>query len=663
MVRLHTSLAVMCALLGPMAPFAASAQQAEQVQDAEAQPKPASHATLRHYQQTTATLPWNDKEDFDLASRGFMAEIPGRKILTADGRVIRDLAELDIFKGERPGTVNPSLWRNAQLLSRSGLFKVSDRVYQVRGIELANLTVVVGKTGYIVVDCLTTVESARAAMALIRATLGDKPVAGIIYTHSHIDHFGGAAGVITPEEAAARAVPILAPAGFLKEAISENVIAGPAMTRRAIYAFGHLIGTGPTADISDGIGPAFDRVGKATGTVHMLPPTREIGKTGETTTIDGVDIEFQYLPDTEAPAEMAIYFPQLRVLDMAEDANGSLHNLLTLRGAQVRDSKAWADGLTESIRLFGERADTLITSHFWPRWGRAKIVDYLTAHRDMYAYLHDQSVRMMNDGLNGTEIAEGLRLPEPLAKRWFNQGYYGTVSHNAKAVYQRYLGWYDGNPAHLNTLPPEAAGARYVEAMGGADAVLTQGRAAIASGEYRWASEILSHLVFAQPENRAAKLALADSLEQQGYQATSSMWRNAFLSGAKELREGVKTSGFDSVAGSIPNLPLSEMLNLLAVRLSPDRALAAPMSFNLVVDGGKEAEHVEIRNGVLIHQPAGTGVRAAPTLSLTRDQLVAAVLRRPQAAPLPAGVSARLQRFLGLFDPPKGTFGLVTPAP
>lgn len=626
--------------------------------------KPASPATLRYFEETTASLPWNDREDFDLATRGFLAGIPGGEIRKADGKRIRDLTELDIFKGQRPDTVNPSLWRNAQLLSQSGLFKVTDRVYQVRGIELANLTVVLGDTGYIVIDTLTTVESAKAAMDLVRAKLGDKPVMGVIYTHSHIDHFGGAAGVITPEEATARKVPIVAPGGFLKEAISENVIAGPAMSRRAIYAFGHLIGTGPRADISDGIGPAFNRLGNATGAVHMLPPTHEVTRTGETMTIDGVALEFQYMPDTEAPAEMAIYMPQLRVLDMAENANSSLHNILTLRGAQVRDAKAWADDLTKSIALYGDRTDTLITSHFWPHWGNAKILDYLGAHRDMYKYLHDQSVRMMNQGMTGEEIAEHLSLPKPLADRWFNQGYYGTLSHDAKAVYQRYLGWYDGNPASLNPLPPEAVATKYVAAMGGPDAVLALGRKAVAAGDYRWASELLSRLVFALPDAspaaRTAKLALADSLEQQGYQATSSMWRNAFLTGAKELREGVKTGGFDSVAGAIPAMPLADILDLLAVRLVPERALAAPMAFALVLDGN-ETEQVEIRNGVLIHQPATRAV--APRLELTRAQLVAAITRKPQEKPVPAAVASRLDAFMALVEAPRGTFGLVTPKP
>jgi alkyl sulfatase BDS1-like metallo-beta-lactamase superfamily hydrolase len=627
----------------------------------EASPKPASAATKRYFEQASAELPWNDKEDFELASRGFIAGIPGGEIRKADGKRIRDLKELELFKGPRPETVNPSMWRNAQLLSHSGLFKVTDRVYQVHGIELANLTVVLGDTGYIVIDTLTTVESAKAAMDLVRAKLGDKPVTAVIYTHSHIDHFGGAAGVISPEDAAARRVPIIAPAGFLKEAISENVIAGPAMSRRAGYVFGHLIGTGPQADVSDGIGPAFNRVRMATGAVQMLPPTREIAKTGETATIDGLTIEFQSMPGTEAPAEMAIYFPQLRVLDMAENANSSLHNILTLRGAQVRDAKAWADDLTESLRLYGDRTDALITSHFWPRWGNANIREYLGAHRDMYKYLHDQSVRMMNQGMNGTEIAENLKLPAPLAAKWFNQGYYGSLNHNAKAVYQRYMGWYDGNPANLNPLPPEQAGAKYVDAMGGADAVLAQGRRAIAAGDYRWASELLSRLVFAQPGNRPAKLALADSLEQQGYQATSSMWRNGFLSGAKELRDGVKSGGFDSVAGSIPAMPLSDILDLLAVRLVPERALAAPMSLDLVLDGGKEAEHVEIRNGVLIHQPVGRGVPSGQKLELSRAQLVAAITGKPQSLALSAQAGGRLRSLLNLVEVPKSGFGLVTP--
>jgi alkyl sulfatase BDS1-like metallo-beta-lactamase superfamily hydrolase len=629
--------------------------------DGAAQPKPASEATRRVLRDRSAALPWDDREDFDLVQRGFVAGIPGSRIVAEDGRLIRNLDETALYGQSAPDTVNPSLWRNAQLLAPSGLYKVSDAVYQVRGVELANLTVVLGRTGYIVVDTLTTVESAKAAMALVRAHLGDRPVVGVIYTHSHIDHFGGAAGIISEAEARARGVPIVAPQGFSEEAISENVIAGPAMSRRAVYAFGHLLPLGPTGVVTAGIGPAFAREGLATGTVSLVRPTVEIARTGQMISIDGIDIEFQLALNTEAPAEMVLYFPQLRTLNMAEVANGTLHNVLTLRGAQVRDAKAWAGAITEALHRYGARTDTLVTAHFWPRWGQEKIVDYLAAQRDMYQYLHDQSVRLMNQGLTGPEIAERLTLPPALASRWFNQSYYGTLSHNAKAVYQRYLGWYDGNPATLDALPPRDSAARTVEAMGGGAAVLERGRQASAAGDYRWASELLSRLVFAEPENRAAQLALADSLEQQGYQATSSMWRNVFLSGASELRRGgARKSGFDSVASTIPGLPLGSILDLLAVRLVPERALAKPMAFDLVLDDGAEAERVEVRNGVLVHHPIAREEAKAAPLALARAQFVAAVTKRAPSAP--AAIDARLADFLGLFEAPPGSFDLVMPS-
>jgi alkyl sulfatase BDS1-like metallo-beta-lactamase superfamily hydrolase len=643
---------------GNNVPGAAGAANA----DAAARPKPASEATRRFLRDSTAALRWDDREDFELVERGFIGGIPGNKIFKADGRLSRDLDIAPLYAGPAPETVNPSLWRNAQLHARSGLFKVTDRVYQVRGVELANMTAIVGDAGYVLIDTLTTTEAARASLALIRSHLGDRPVTGVIYTHSHVDHFGGAAGVITADEARQRGVPIVGPQGFTKEAISENVIAGPAMSRRASYAFGFLLSPGPSGQVSDGIGPSFQRQGVAPGTVSLVPPTVEITRTGQTMTIDGVDFEFQLTPNTEAPAEMTLYLPQFRVLDMAELANGSLHNILTLRGAQIRDAKAWADALTEAVRLFGSRTDTLMTSHFWPHWGQAKIIDFLSAQRDAYAYLHDQSVRMMNMGFTGPEIAEHLKLPETLASRWFNQGYYGTLSHNSKAVYQRYLGWYDGNPATLNALPPAEAGKRYVEAMGGPEAVVERGRKAIADGDYRWASELLSRVVFADPDNRAAQLALADSLEQQGYQTTSAMWRSVFLSGAAELRAGgPRRQNFDSIGSSVPSLPLASILDLLSVRLVPERALARSMTFDLVLDGGKEAEHVEIRNGVLIHAPITPAEARNGTIALSRAQFVGAVTKAAGAEPLPEAAAATLRAFMALFEAPAGGFGLVTP--
>jgi alkyl sulfatase BDS1-like metallo-beta-lactamase superfamily hydrolase len=645
-------LAAAAALIVPTSAFSA---------DADTVSKPASAATRAAIDKETADLPWQDREDFDLASRGFMAAVPGNKIYNDKGALIRNLDESALYDQSAPTTTNPSLWRNAQLLSKAGLFKVSDRIYQVRGVELANMTLVLGKTGFIIIDTLTTTESAKAALALARSKLGDKPVVGIIYTHSHIDHYGGTGGIMTPAEAKARNIPIVAPEGFMKEVISENVIAGPAMTRRSIYAFGHILPLDATGAISAGIGPSFARNGLATGSVSLVAPTVDVTHSGQTMTIDGVAIEFQMTPGTEAPAEMNVYFPELRALSMAENANGSLHNILTLRGAQVRDAKAWADAMTETLRLYGGRTDVEFASHFWPHWGQAKIVDFLSSQRDTYKYLHDQSVRMMNMGLNGTEIAEKLTLPQTLAKRWFNRGYYGSLSHNSKAVYQRYMGWYDGNPASLNPLPPEQAAARYVTAMGGGAAVLAMGTKAIAAGDYRWATELLSRLTFAEPSNRAAQLALADSLEQQGYAAESSMWRNIYLSGAAELRAGgPKPSGFDSVAGSIPTLPLASILDLLAVRLVPEKA--KPLAFDLVLDGGAEAERVEVRNGTLIHMAIKPD-DAKNAIALSRPQLVAAVTKKPGGDVLPPASAARMDALMAMVEAPAGGFGLVTAGP
>jgi alkyl sulfatase BDS1-like metallo-beta-lactamase superfamily hydrolase len=652
-------LAMTVLLLGTAASLAA-----QTAPDPEAAPKPASDATRRYFRDATGNLAWEDREDFEIAQRGFVAGFPGDRIVKDDGRLMRDLDQRALYARSAPDTVNPSLWRNAQLLARSGLFKVSDGIYQVRGAELANMTIIVGKTGFILIDTLTTTETAKAALALARAHLGNRPVTGVIYTHSHIDHFGGAAGVIDAADARTRKIPIIAPLGFLKEAISENVIAGPAMSRRAGYAFGHQLPLGPQGAISDGIGPSFNRAGVALGTVSLVPPTIEIKQTGQTMTVDGVRMEFQLTPGTEAPAEMNVYFPDLRALSMAENANGSLHNILTLRGAQVRDAKALATELTTTLKRYGDRTDVMFASHFWPRWERPKITEYLSAHRDMYEYLHDQSVRMMNMGLNGAEIAERLTLPPALAKRWFNRGYYGTLSHNAKAVYQRYLGWYDGNPANLNPLPPEAAAQRYVDAIGGSAAVLDKGRKAISTGDYRWASELLSRLVFAEPTNRAAQLALADSLEQQGYQAESSMWRGAFLSGAYELRAGgARKAGFDSIGSTIPSLPLASILDLLSVRVMPERALATPISMDLALDSG-EVERIDIRNGVMIHQPiAATDIRPESAVRISRAQFVAIVTGKPASPPVATAARTSLDRLLTLVQAPPGTFGLVTPDP
>jgi alkyl sulfatase BDS1-like metallo-beta-lactamase superfamily hydrolase len=626
----------------------------------EAQPRPATAATQAYMQTVAANLPFADKEDFALASRGLIAEFPGKHILDNQGRLIRDLDTSAFFSRPAPPTVNPSLWRNAQLHARAGLFKVADRIYQIRGADLSNMSIIVGDKGYVIIDTMVSVETAKAALALVRKTLGDKPVTGLIYTHSHLDHFGGSAGVISSEDARARGVPILAPAGFMKETISENVIAGPAMARRIEYMSGAPLKVGAQGAVSIGLGPSFTRNPEAPGTISLVPPTREIQHTGEAVTIDGVRFEFQLTPGSEAPAEMNIYLPDFHALCAAENANSTQHNILTPRGALVRSAKDWANYLTETMQLYGKRTDVLFTSHFWPHWGQATIADFLSSQRDAYEYLHDQSVRMMNNGLTGPEIARQIKLPDALEKRWFNRPYYGTLSFNAQAVYQRYMGWYDGNPVSLNMIPPEESGRRYVAALGGADRVLDLGKAAFVAADYQWGAELLSKLVFAQPDNRPARLLLADTIEQLGYQAESAAWRNIYLSGALDLRaDKAGSSRFERLAGTLSALPLADILDMMAVRLVPERALRSPMRFELSLDGGKEAQTIEIRNGVLIHyakQPGDTGNDEVRTDRKTLIGLLAA------GGNAPAGNPA-LAKFVGLFDTPQPGFGLVLPKP
>jgi alkyl sulfatase BDS1-like metallo-beta-lactamase superfamily hydrolase len=609
-----------------------------------------------------ATLPNEDREDEAFAARGFVATWPEQKIMTADGRVAWDFNSFAYPSGAAPDTVHPSLWRHAQLLAKHGLFKVSDRIYQVRGFDISNMTIIVGDSGLIVIDPLTTVETARAALTLARRTLGDKPVRAVIYTHSHADHFGGVRGVVEQADIDAGRVQILAPDGFLEHAVGENIIAGNAMTRRATYQFGSGLPGGPTGTMSSGIGPAV-----SAGSVSLIAPTRTIARTGEKLVIDGVEIEFQVTPGTEAPAEMNIYLPQLRALCLAENANVSMHNILTPRGALVRDTKAWADYLTEVLRLYGARSDVMFTSHGWPRWETARITDFIGAHRDAYKYLHDQSVRLMNQGFTGPEIAERIALPPALARRWFNRGYYGTMSHNSKAVYQRYMGWYDGNPARLHALPPEEASRRYVAAMGGAARVIAEARASIAKGEYRWAAELLDRVVFADPSNAQAKALLADVETQLGYQAESAIWRNMYLTAAQELREGVKARA-PSVGSLdfIRNTPSSMLFDLMAVRLDPAKAGDARLAVAFVFPERNERRLVTVANGVLVHE-SGAPEAAQATVTLPRALFLQSLMA-PGGGALAGNPAVRVEgdplavrRFLGLFDAPDPSFAIVTP--
>ncbi|HET9230782.1 MAG TPA: alkyl sulfatase dimerization domain-containing protein [Vitreimonas sp.] len=605
-------------------------------------------------------LPWSDREDEDFATRGFIATWDQPQIRTADGRVVWDFTAYNFLEGSAPETVNPSLWRHAGLLVRAGLFQVRERVYQVRGFDVSNMTIIVGDSGLIIIDPLTSVETAQVALALARRTIGNLPVRAVIYTHSHVDHFGGVRGVVPAGQETG--VEIIAPEGFMEHAVTENVIAGNAMGRRAQYQFGAVLRPGPEGSITSGIGIAI-----SAGTFTLIPPTRNITHTGETFTIDGVAMEFQLTPETEAPAEMNVFFPSLGVLDLAENANASMHNVLTPRGALVRDAKAWADYLTESLRLYGDRSEYMITSHAWPRFGGARVRDFIASHRDAYKYLHDQTVRLMNAGYTDREIAERVRLPEPLASRWFNRGYYGTMMHNSRAVYQRYMGWYDANPANLNPLPPEEEAARFVRAMGGPERVLAEGQRAFDEGDYRWAARVLNHLIFAAPGNTQARALLARTHRQMAYQAESAIWRNMYLMAAQELENGVAQRGAGvQSADLVAATPTSYILDLLAVRLNPERLGTRRYTFNLVFPERNERFAVTIGNGVLVHE-AGVTLEDAPTVTAARPAFLQAMATQSMARAVLSGsvrITGNRRSLDGLdevFDTPDPNFAIVTP--
>lgn len=533
----------------------------------------ASEHTARANGGFAADLPLDDARDLERVRRGRIAGLD-RLVLTHDGhgRTILDTADWDFLDAdEAPSTVNPSLWRQAKLNREHGLYELMPGIYQVRGYDISNLSLIEGETGWIVIDPLTSTESARAAMDLVREHLGDRPVTAVIYTHSHIDHFAGLAGVIDLDDLVAREVPIVAPKGFLVEAVAENVIAGPAMLRRSGYMYGHQLPRSPEGLVDCGLGRSVPA-----GTVTLVGPTHEVGATGEELVLDGVRVVFQFTPDAEAPAEMMFHFPDLRAFCAAENCTSVMHNLYTLRGAQVRDSLAWSKYVNEALRLFGDSTDLVFASHGWPRFGAEDVKHYLRTQRDTYRYLHDQTMRLANRGLVATEIAEELDLPPSLAGEFGNRGYYGTVNHNAKAVYQRYLGWFDANPAHLHPLPPQPAAVRYVEYMGGADAVLERARADFATGDYRWVAEVVNHVVFADPANVEARELQAAALEQLGYQAESGPWRNFYLTGALELRRPTPTGGGGGAGrqGSplLRALTIEMVFDLLGVRVDGERA-------------------------------------------------------------------------------------------
>ena len=544
-------------------------------------------------------LPFSDTEDFELAGRGFIAAIPEGVVRNEQGRALWNLQAYDFLDNEEaPDTVNPSLWRMARLNMNSGLFKVCERVYQIRGLDLANMTIIEGDAGLIVIDPMTTAEMARAGLELYLAHRPAKPVVCVIYSHCHVDHYGGVVGVISTDEVKAGKVVVIAPDRFMEELAGENILVGNAMSRRAQYQFGGLLQTGPRGQVDAGLGKTIAR-----GRVSLIAPTCIITKPTESHVIDGVEVEFQLAPDSEAPAEMHMFLPQFAVLNLAENATHLLHNLIPLRGALVRDSRMWSRHISDAICLFGDRTDILIGQHHWPTWGRSKVCAYLESQRDIYKYVHDQTVRLMNHGLTPVEISEQLDLPPGLDQNWSVRGYYGTVSHDSKAVYQRYLSWYDANPANLNPLPRGKTALKTIEYMGGSSAVLERARKDFEDGNYRWVAQVLSHLVFAEPRNLPGRALLADAFEQLGYQAESASWRNAYLYGTQELRKGVKQLGPRRILGPgiLAGVTTGALFDFMAVRLNGPNAAGLNWRINWILrDSGKHAA-MKLQNCTLTH--------------------------------------------------------------
>jgi alkyl sulfatase BDS1-like metallo-beta-lactamase superfamily hydrolase len=620
-------------------------------------------ATAGSNQQFGQALNLAETQDFDDAARGLIAR-PSGKILNADGSTLWDFERFNFVKGDAPASSNPSLWRQAKLNNNAGLFKVTEGIYQLRGFDLANITLIDGDTGWIVVDTLTSRQTAAAAMAFARKHLGDKKVSALIFTHSHVDHFGGALGVISGEEAAQRKVPIVAPEGFLEEATSENVLLGPSMGRRAAWMYGTRLPASAAGLIDDGLGKSV-----ALGAVGILPPTQIVSTATQEMMLDGVKFVFYNAPGSEAPAEMAFYLPEKQALCAAELLTHTLHNLYTLRGAKVRDALRWSGYIDDFMQRFGQ-SEVVFASHHWPIWGNARIIEYMKKHRDVFRYIHDQTIRMVNAGMKPDQIADTLKLPKSLEGTFSIRGYYGTVRHNARAVYQNYVGWFDGNPANLDTLPRTIAAKRYVELMGGIDKLVAAAQSAFDRGEYRWTAELLNHAVFAQPEHKAAKELLARTYDQLGYVAESGPWRNVYLTGAYELRNGPPEKGLDRTVllDMLAWTPIERFLDAMAASLDGPGAEGKELRVNLVFTDIKESYVLWLENAVLHHRKAPAAGDADATLTLTKPMFLKMMTGSAKAEDVllsdelkTSGSKVDLVRFFSLFDKAEGIFPVVTP--
>lgn len=592
-------------------------------------PKSAAPSTVAANRSILEQLPFEDRSSFCDVRRGFIAAPEHPVIRKENGEVVWDLQPFEFLAAEAPDTVNPSLWRMAQLnLYNHGLFKVADRIYQVRGLDVANMTVLEGDSGYVVIDPLLSYEAAAAGMALVRTHLGDKPVKSIVYTHSHSDHFGGVKALVSEEDIHRGRVRIIAPVGFMEHAVSENVYAGNAMARRTHYMYGVTLPIGPQGAVSTGLGVSLSR-----GTTTLLPPTDLITESGQQLVLDGIRIVFQCTPGAEAPAEMNFHLPEWRALCMAENVSHHMHNLYTLRGAEVRDAAAWSDYIQEALEAFGADTDVLFISHHWPIWGQDRVREFLEQQRDLYRYIHDETLRLAAHGYTMNEIAERVDLPESLSRIWSNRGYYGTLNHNVKAVYQKYLGWFDANPANLNPHEPVEAARRYVDFMGGAESLLAKARSSFDAGDFRWVAQVVNHLVFAEPENDAARELQADSLEQLGYQAESGPWRNFYLTGARELRHGVPQSAVTAITPDVLGaMSTSMLLAYLGIRLNGPEAAQREIELLLIISDTGEQWRVQVKNGVLVRSASPVGGRRDAVVRMTRATLAQLTLGTTTAA-------------------------------
>lgn len=625
-----------------------------------------SRFTKEANEQVLKSLPFENTQDFEDATRGFIATIDKPSITDENGKEVYGLAVWDFLKEEAPATTNPSLWRQGQLNRIHGLFEVlPGKIYQIRGFDLANMTFVRSDKGWIVIDVLLSKETALAGYELLKKEVADLPIQAVIYTHPHVDHFAGIDAILENAPNTSGQIEIIGPKGFFEDAVSENLMAGVAMGRRATYMYGRSLPKNEKGNIGTGLGQTT-----ATGTTGLVPPTREISEEGETRWIDGVEIDFMSVPGAEAPSEIMMYFPGMKAFCVAEEINHNLHNLLTLRGAKVRNGQLWSKYIDRALMEYGDKVEVSFSTHHWPTWGNQNIVNYWEKQRDLYRYLHDQTLHLANKGYTPREIAEMIKLPNSIANEFANRGYYGTVSHNVKAQYQMYFGWFDGIPANLNPLPPVEEGKKYVEAIGGEEAVMKKAKEAYDQGEYRWTATLLNHLVFANPQNMDARQLLADTYSQLGYQAESGPWRNFYLTGAQELIAGIMGKGqADSNKSRMSqNLSLEMLFDLLAIQINGEKAADKDLVINVILTDTDEQATVILKNGALSNRIGR--LHPVPAVTLKGDkQTIYASFMQPNT--LAANVQAqkllvtgnieRLKELFSTFEAPDHYFNIIEP--